>query len=144
MSEENDGGTMKRMTCLVIIFLVSVFFASTQDVIENPEKPLNEKAGRILRLKEELRITDENGAFFFRSPSNLKISVDGSMFIADPYGNNFLNFSSDGKFLENLYRKGEGPGEIQVQSFPSMMILSSYLTRMRILYIYTSLADLCY
>lgn len=104
---------MKQLSSLFIILLLFIFFVSAQDVIENPEKPLNKKAGRVLKLKEELRITDENGDFYFRSPSNLKISKDGSIFIADSYGNNFLKFSSDGKFLKNLYRKGEGPGEIQ-------------------------------
>ena len=110
---EKNGGTVKQLISLSVILFLGVYFVPAQEVIENPEKPLNKKAGRVLKLKEELRITDENGDFYFRAPDNLKIASDGSIFIADSYGNNFLKFSSDGKFLKNLYRRGEGPGEIQ-------------------------------
>ena len=110
---EKNGGTVKQLISLSVILFLGVYFVSGQEVIENPEKPLNKKAGRVLKLKEELRITDKNGDFYFRAPDNLKIASDGSIFIADSYGNNFLKFSSDGKFLKNLYRRGEGPGEIQ-------------------------------
>ena len=110
---EKNGGTVKQLISLSVILFLGVYFAPAQEVIENPEKPLNKKAGRVLKLKEELRITDKNGDFYFRAPGNLKIASDGSIFIADSYGNNFLKFSSDGKVLKNLYRRGEGPGEIQ-------------------------------
>jgi hypothetical protein len=94
-----------------IFILSSIILAQT--VIENPEKPLNKNAGRTLKLVEELRITDESGVFYFRSPDDLRITKDGHIYIADPYGNNFIKFSPNGEFLKNLYRKGEGPGEIQ-------------------------------
>lgn len=85
----------------------------TQRIIENPQKPLSKNAGRTLKLVEELRISDQPGVFYFRSPRDLEITKDGHIYIADPYGNNFIKFSPNGQFLKNLYKKGEGPGEIQ-------------------------------
>jgi hypothetical protein len=79
-------------------------------VIENPAKPSAKNAGRVLKLAEALRITDESGEFFFKYPHDLKIAEDGSIFLAE--AEQFLKFSADGKFLGNLYRKGQGPGEI--------------------------------
>lgn len=104
---------MKQISFLAFLPFLCILFVSAQDVIENPEKPLNKSAGRALELKEELRITDKSGDYYFRAPSNLRISSDGSIFISDSYGNNFLKFSSDGKYIKNLYKKGAGPGEIQ-------------------------------
>ena len=62
-----------------LIFTFIFIFTSTilsQTIIENPEKPLSKNAGRTLKLVEELRITDEPGVFYFRSPGDLKITKD--------------------------------------------------------------------
>lgn len=83
---------------------------AAQEIIENPAKPLAREAGRVLKLTEVWRITDESGEFYFRYPHNLKIADDGSIYLAD--AEQFLKFSADGKFLGNLYKKGQGPGEI--------------------------------
>jgi hypothetical protein len=79
-------------------------------VIENPAKPSAKDAGRVLQLTEVWRISDESGEFYFKYPRELKIADDGTIFLAD--AEQFLKFSADGKFLGNLYRKGQGPGEI--------------------------------
>jgi hypothetical protein len=104
------------MKNIVSIFLFLFIFTSiilTQEIIENPEKPLSKNAGRVLKLKEVMSIVDEPGKFYFRSPRDIKTAKDGSIFVSDRRGYNFLKFSPDGKFLRNLYKKGEGPGEIQ-------------------------------
>jgi hypothetical protein len=82
----------------------------SQQVIENPEKPLAKNAGRVLKLQEVWRINDDSGEFYFKYPSQLQIAADGSIFLSDT--EQFLRFSADGKYLKNLYKKGEGPGEI--------------------------------
>ena len=82
-----------------------------QQLIENPETPLAKNAGRILKLQEVWRIGDDSGKFYFKYPSQLQIAADGSIFVAD--AGQFLKFSAEGKFQKNLYKKGEGPGEIQ-------------------------------
>lgn len=104
---------MRKVVLLLLLFLIitSVMFA--QEIIENPAKPLSKNAGRVLKLKEMMSISDEPGKFYFRGPGDIKIAKDGSIFVSDRRGYNFLKFSPDGKFLKNLYKKGEGPGEIQ-------------------------------
>ena len=94
---------------ILILFLLSTQLLA-QDIIENPEKPLNSNAGRILKLKEELRITDDDGEFFFRYPSNVKVAPDGSIFMRDR--EMLLRFDENGKFIHNFFKKGQGPGEI--------------------------------
>lgn len=80
-------------------------------VVYNPEEPLSKKAGRVLQLKEELRITDYQGDFYFKSPGNIKIAPDGSIFILDE--EQFLKFDKKGIFIKNLFKKGQGPGEFE-------------------------------
>jgi len=94
-----------------LLIFSSVIYA--QEIIENPKKPLSKNAGRVLKIKEAMSIVDEPGKFYFRYPRNIKIANDGSIFVSDYRGYNFLKFSPDGKFLKNLFKKGEGPGEIQ-------------------------------
>lgn len=101
---------MKIALTFILTFLIPLFPYS-QQVVENPAKPAAENAGRVLVLQEELRITDEQGGFFFESPHNFKIAPDGSLFIQDE--EQLLKFSPEGKFLKNLFRKGQGPGELE-------------------------------
>jgi hypothetical protein len=96
------------LSALGILLTAAAAFA--QPVIENPAKPLAKNAGRVIALSEVWRITDESGEFYFKYPHNLKIAEDGSIFLADT--EQFLKFSADGKFLGNLYKRGQGPGEI--------------------------------
>jgi hypothetical protein len=85
--------------------------ALAQEIIENPEKPLSEQAGRVLQLVEELRITDEGGEFFFRSPLEVKVDEDGFVYVREK--DKLFRFDPDGKFIKNILRSGEGPGEVQ-------------------------------
>ncbi|MGB2763397.1 MAG: hypothetical protein WBC20_03200, partial [Candidatus Aminicenantaceae bacterium] len=84
---------MKRPELIFAFLFIfsSVIFA--QEIIKNPEKPSSKKAGRILKLEEVFRITDESGDFYFRYPGDLKVAPDGTIFIADE--DQFLKFSSD-------------------------------------------------
>ncbi len=118
---------MKRLALTFTPVFVLSCIILAQTVTENPETPLNKKAGRTLKLAEELRITDEPGVFYFRYPSDLKMKEDGHIFIADPYGHNFLKFSPTGEFLKNLYKKGEGPGELQDYFYYSFAPDSLYI-----------------
>lgn len=103
---------MKKSIVFPLIFLLAaILFGSPQEVIENPEEPKAENAGRVLELEEVFRITDEQGDFYFSSPKNFKLAPDGSLFILDE--DQFLKFSPEGKFLKNLFRKGQGPGELE-------------------------------
>jgi hypothetical protein len=104
---------MKRNILFFLIFCLAVFSFYGQDIIENPEKPTSSKAGRVLQLKKEFLITDESGEFYFKYPIHLRIDSMGQIFVLDE--NQILKFSPDGKFLKNLYKKGQGPGEISTR-----------------------------
>jgi hypothetical protein len=94
-----------------VLLLNGILFA--QDIIKNPTKPAAANAGRILKLQEIWRVTDEAGTFFFKYPTRLRIAPDGSIFLKDT--EELLKFSADGKFIRNLFKKGEGPGEMSPQ-----------------------------
>ncbi|MCJ7580478.1 MAG: 6-bladed beta-propeller [Candidatus Aminicenantes bacterium] len=100
---------MKKRAILLSLFLI-FSFTSAQEIIENPEKSLSKNAGRVLELKEVLRITDESGEFYFSRPYNLQIAPNGDLFIQDR--EQILHFDSKGKYQRNLFRKGQGPGEM--------------------------------
>ncbi len=102
---------MRKTVLLCLCFFIFSFVAPAQTIIENPEKPLSKNAGRVLKLKEVLRITDEGGEFYFKGPRGLIVAPDGSIYLQDEY--QLLNFSPEGKFIKNLIKKGEGPGEIK-------------------------------
>lgn len=99
---------------VVLILILAVFASglSAQDIIENPEKPPSQNAGRILQLTEVMRITDEKGPFYFKQPGDLRISADGSIYYGD-WDEFLYKFDATGKFLKNLIKKGEGPGEVR-------------------------------
>ncbi len=106
------GGRMKQLICLFIIITVSFPGAlRTEEIpmIENPAVPAAKNAGRTVTLKEVLRITDEQGDFYFKYPARIKIAPDESIFLVDK--DQFLRFDKTGRFLNNQYKKGEGPGE---------------------------------
>jgi hypothetical protein len=92
-------------TCFVLVVL-----AGGQEIIKNPAKPVSPKAGRILNLRPEFRITDAAGEFFLQYPSLLKVGPDGSIYFLDR--DELIRLDSKGRFLRNLYKKGQGPGEL--------------------------------
>ncbi len=99
---------MKKPALILTSIFVFTFIILAQTIIENPEKPLSKNAGRVIQLKEVMRITDEEGKFYFSGPWDIKVAKDGSIFIHEP--NKLYKFDVNGKFVKNLYKKGEGPG----------------------------------
>jgi hypothetical protein len=107
---------MKETLAIIIaLFLLAAGPVFAQVAIENPEKPQAKDAGRVLALAEVWRITDKSGQFYFKSPRDLKIADDGSIFLRD--FDQFLKFAPEGLLLKNLYRKGQGPGEMRDSAF---------------------------
>jgi hypothetical protein len=103
---------MKRILTLYLFFL-SFSGSSAQQVIENPEKPLSQNAGRTIQLREVLRIKDEGKGYYFKLPWTLDIAADGSIFVQD--GLALYAFAPDGRFKKNLVKTGQGPGEISTE-----------------------------
>lgn len=108
---------MKKNTiyCLLLICLTFPVIGYTQkstNTINNPATPRNSKdAGKIIQLEEVLRIDDQNGDYYFKFPSDIKIAQDKSIFILD--NRQLLKFNSNGKFVKNFFKYGQGPSEVQ-------------------------------
>lgn len=65
-----------RLATVLFLVMSLVSGAFSQKVIENPTKPVSKKAGRVLELREEMRISDEQGGFYFKNPVNIKVAPD--------------------------------------------------------------------
>jgi hypothetical protein len=104
------GIFMRKVLFFYGVFLVFISSGYPQDTIKNPERPLSDNAGRVLKLEEELRITDESGRFFFQYPRDIKIAPDGSYYFYDR--EQLIQLDKEGRFIRNFFRKGQGPGEL--------------------------------
>jgi hypothetical protein len=111
----SNGGIMKRLVPLLIFFVLGSIYA--QEVIENPKTPQNENAGRVLKLEEEFRIESEGEGYYHNGARDLRLDNSGNIYICDSWSSSqrahLLKFSPEGIFLRDLYKQGEGPGEIQ-------------------------------
>jgi len=102
---------MRSIRLVLLISLLLTASLTAQTVIENPKKPPTNNAGRILQLEELMRITDKSGDFFFKRPHSLSLDKNSCIYFADV--GLFIKFSPEGIFIKNLYKQGQGPGEIQ-------------------------------
>lgn len=106
--------TMPRMINLFLIVPLALFGVS--QVRDNPRKPVHPDAGRVLGLVEVQRIKGEDQAYFFEGARDLEIDSAGNLYVCDSWSSarksRLLKFSPEGKFIKDLYRQGEGPGEI--------------------------------
>jgi len=102
---------MKKTILAALSIFTLATIAASQDVIRNSAKPSNPKAGRVLSLKEEMRIEDTGRGFFFKNPSAIRVSAQGDILVKDGQ-DQVLQFDSQGRFLRNLFKNGQGPGEL--------------------------------
>ena len=97
---------------LVAVTLLSFSATLRAQIVENPAKPKAKSAGRVATLEEVLVISDEGTSdFYFKRPRGLTTAPDGSLFLQDE--RQVLQFDKDGKFQRNLFKKGQGPGEME-------------------------------
>ena len=101
---------MRKIVLLLSSFFIFIFVIHAQEVIENPEKPLSKNCGRKAELVEVMKIRDVGSDFYFMFPRNLNVAHDESVFIVDK--DQLLQFDRSGKFARNLFKKGQGPGEM--------------------------------
>lgn len=83
---------------------------AAQRIIENPKTPPAANAGRVVPLEEVARLTDEPGKFFFVQPIDVFAGADGSVYVQEY--KQLLKFDPQGRFVGNLLKRGEGPGEL--------------------------------
>lgn len=123
---------------IIITGLLLLIFNSaihSQEVVNNSDKPLNPEAGRVLRFEIVFEIKDEPGEFYFRWPNNFLLDSQENLFVLDV--NQLLKFSPGGKFIRNLYKKGQGPGEISTR-----FQMVSYFILKDELYVYDGVAKI--
>lgn len=102
---------MKKITLLFLAITALLSMGIAQGIIENRAKPLRANAGRIVKLEEEMRIEDISGDFFFKETYRPRISPRGDIYIQDGQ-EQALQFDVKGRFVRNLFKKGQGPGEL--------------------------------
>ncbi len=97
------------LLCLAIILALMGLQAQEEkkDILENPAIT----PGKTVKLTETLRITDEEGDFYFKAPEKVRVAPDQSLFVQDE--SRLLKFDPNGKFVKNLVKQGEGPGEVK-------------------------------
>jgi hypothetical protein len=97
---------------IVMLFILNSFICSDifTQALKFADRPLAKDAGRVIKTKEIFRITGESGNFYFKNPGPLQIANDGTLFICDEY--QLLHFTESGKYIKNIYKKGQEPGEI--------------------------------
>jgi hypothetical protein len=96
---------------LVFATIILISAAFGQETVTLPAKPQNPRAGRVLELREVFRISDVQGGFYFKGPSQIQAVPDGGLLVADE--DELLRFDAAGKFVVNMYRPGQGPGELR-------------------------------
>ena len=96
---------------IILVGWLSVCALGFGQIVENPAKPIAKNAGRIVTLKEELRIEDTGAGYFFKNPSSIRVSPRGDIFFRDGQEQALL-FDPKGRFVRNLFKKGQGPGEL--------------------------------
>ena len=95
---------------LVALCPLLAALAAAAQVIENPATPPSANAGRVMELREVARITEEEGKFFFEQPWDVHTGPDGSVYVQEM--KKLLKFDAQGRFVKNLLKWGEGPGEL--------------------------------
>jgi len=104
---------VKPLSWLFTVAMIISWAASAgaQTVIENPAKPKAANAGRVIAPLEVLAISDEGSSdFYFKWPHGLRPGPEGSLLLADV--DQVLWFDQSGKWIGNLFKKGQGPGEM--------------------------------
>lgn len=95
---------------IIFVILFSTTMLDGQVVIDNPEKPKNKLAGRLIQLEEVMRIRDDGKNFVFRNPTQISELQDGSILFFDyPF---FIRVSKQGQFLlKSLIRARAGESQ---------------------------------
>lgn len=98
-----------RLIPLVLCFVSMVLLGST--TIKNSKKPASVNPGRQIPLKLVATIEDDGETFFFKWPSGVRIAPNGTIFVMDQ--DQLLKLNPQGKLLQNLWKKGQGPTEME-------------------------------
>jgi len=108
---------MKKTFIAVFGIGLLAALSGAQQIRTNPARPLHPRPDRSLKLTEVMRIPGEGQGYILEGVRTLDIDSQGGIYVSDSWSSSqrshLLYFSSDGRFLKDLNRQGEGPGEIQ-------------------------------
>ncbi|UCC38496.1 MAG: 6-bladed beta-propeller [Candidatus Aminicenantes bacterium] len=107
----SDESKRKRLILPVAMLCLAGLVLVIPILCDTSESPKRENAGRVLKLQEVQRIEDAQADYYFKSPRDIQVAPDGSLYVVDE--DQFLKFGADGRFIKNLYKKGQGPGELE-------------------------------
>jgi sugar lactone lactonase YvrE len=143
---------MKRTIILaagVFIFGAAAvnLFSQKIETVNGTRVVHNEKGGKfgkdapialkLIRNIGDVDTADENLAFNY--PSDIVMDTAGNIYILDSANNRIQKFDPNGKFLETIGRKGQGPGEFynpdsfDVDAKGNFWIMDSYQNRIQTL-----------
>lgn len=109
-----NGPGWPLIPAVVLLFLIGSFVppaAVFGQVIENTAKPKASDAGRVVTPQEVVAISDEGTSdYYFKWPRGLRAAPGGSLLLTDE--DQVLEFDANGRFVRNLFKKGQGPGEM--------------------------------
>jgi hypothetical protein len=99
------------------VFLAAYLaLAGNSQVRENSKKPIHPDPGRGLKLVKLISIGNEGEGYYFGGARDIQLDAAGNLYLNDTWSSaqkaHLPKFSSDGKFIKDFYRQGEGPGEI--------------------------------
>ncbi len=107
-------GKKELLFLLFTVMLCFTYILLAQEIIGNPEKPANRDAGRVVDLEKVLEISDTGVGYYMESPMLPKVAPDQSIFVLDR--EQLLRFDRSGNFLRNYFKRGQGPGELELVS----------------------------
>jgi hypothetical protein len=105
---------MKKNALLIIFFFIFCYAILPQTIIKNPDKPLSTNVGRVIQLKEVMRIKEDGKEIIFQGPYDLQIGDDDSIYFYDNF--RLYGFDDEGRFIFKLIKQGEGPGEANLRT----------------------------
>jgi hypothetical protein len=112
---------MRLTTCLISLTLYVGCVTEKSEVVpehlEHIENliiyPENPTPAAEIELIREISFGETDEVFFGRMVENIAVDHSGLVFIADLPGNTIHIYDSDGSYLQNIGREGQGPGEFQ-------------------------------
>ncbi len=99
-----------------LILMALFVFAGPDNVVEVNNGPMPEGKKMSITLYEDLRITpDAGGEEFIWSGADVSVEVDnrGHMYVSDNQDNRLVELDKNGKFVRQIGKQGEGPGEFR-------------------------------
>lgn len=110
----------KRKLNSVLVICLAFFLTGiavpgrAQTRVDNPARPAAKNAGRVVKLEEVLRIRDDGATAIFKSPRELALGPDRSLYFIDyAEGPRLYRYSPEGQFISKFLKTGQGPGEAQ-------------------------------